>query len=56
LWVIGGFLPVIVPIPAQLGFVVVAITAGFGAYAYRRAWRTSVTPTAAPVTVDPTAF
>ena len=33
-WVIGGFLPVIVPIPAQLGFVVIAVAAGFGAFAY----------------------
>ena len=55
LWVIGGFLPVIVPIPAQLGFVVVAITAGFGAYAYRRAWRTTVTNPEVPITA-PTTF
>jgi MFS family permease len=34
LWVIGAFLPVIVPIPARLGFVVVAGAAGFGAFAY----------------------
>jgi MFS family permease len=54
LWVIGGFLPVIVPIPAQLGFVVVAITAGFGAYAYRRAWRTDTTSPAVPITPAPT--
>jgi hypothetical protein len=54
LWVIGGFLPVIVPIPAQLGFVVVAITAGFGAYAYRRAWRTDTTTPTTPVAVTPT--
>lgn len=33
-WVIGGFLPVIVPIPAQLGFVVIAGAAGFAAFAY----------------------
>jgi len=33
-WVIGAFLPVIVPIPAQLGFVVIAVAAGFGAFAY----------------------
>jgi MFS family permease len=50
LWVIGGFLPVIVPIPARLGFVVVAVAAGFGAYAFRHAWRVSSTqsPTAPP--------
>ena len=45
----------IVPIPAQLGFVVVAITAGFGAYAYRRAWRTTVTNPEVPITA-PTTF
>ncbi|MEO7556958.1 MAG: hypothetical protein ABIV94_10205 [Acidimicrobiales bacterium] len=33
-WVIGGFVPVIVPIPAQLGFAVVAAAAGFAAFAY----------------------
>lgn len=33
-WVIGGFLPVIVPIPAQVGFVVIAGAAGFAAFAY----------------------
>lgn len=39
LWVIGGFLPVIVPIPARLGFLVVAAAAGFAAFAYWRASR-----------------
>ncbi len=33
-WVLGGFLPVIVPIPAQLGYAMVAIAAGFAAFAY----------------------
>jgi len=37
LWVVGGFLPVIVPIPARLGFVIVAGAAGFGAFAYWQA-------------------
>jgi hypothetical protein len=37
LWVIGAFLPVIVPIPARVGFVVVAGAAGFAAFAYWRA-------------------
>ena len=37
LWVVGGFLPVIVPIPARLGFVVIAGAAGFGAFAYWQA-------------------
>src|SRR4029079_11838915 len=32
LWVVGAFLPVIVPIPARLGFVVVAGAAGFAAF------------------------
>jgi hypothetical protein len=41
LWVIGGFLPVIVPIPARVGFVVVAAAAGFAALAY---WRASKSP------------
>lgn len=33
-WVIGAFLPVIVPIPAQVGYVVIAAAAGFAAFAY----------------------
>jgi len=37
LWVVGGFLPVIVPIPARLGFVVIAFAAGFAAFAYWQA-------------------
>jgi hypothetical protein len=41
LWVIGGFLPVIVPIPARVGFVVVAGAAGFAALAY---WRATKSP------------
>ena len=54
LWVIGGFLPVIVPIPAQLGFVVVAITAGFGALRLCRSWRTGVSSPPLPITASPT--
>jgi Na+/melibiose symporter-like transporter len=34
LWVIGGFIPVVVPIPARLGFLVVAGAAAFAAFAY----------------------
>ncbi len=34
IWVIGGFLPVIVAIPARLGFVVVAVAAGFSLLIY----------------------
>jgi hypothetical protein len=41
LWVIGAFLPVIVPVPARLGFVVLAAAAGFAAFAY---WRASKSP------------
>lgn len=41
LWVIGAFLPVIVPIPARLGFVVVAGAAGFAAFAYWQASKRS---------------
>jgi hypothetical protein len=34
IWVIGAFLPVIVPIPARLGFLVVAGAAGFALFTY----------------------
>jgi hypothetical protein len=34
IWVIGAFLPVIVPIPARLGFVLVAGVAGFALFTY----------------------
>jgi hypothetical protein len=34
IWVIGAFLPVIVPIPARLGFLVVAGVAGFAVFTY----------------------
>jgi hypothetical protein len=34
IWVVGGFLPVIVPIPARLGFLVVAGAAGFALFTY----------------------
>jgi hypothetical protein len=44
LWVIGAFLPVIVPIPARLGFVVVAGAAGFAAFAYWTASKRSAVP------------
>jgi hypothetical protein len=44
LWVIGAFLPVIVPVPARLGFVVVASAAGFAAFAYWRASKVSAIP------------
>jgi Transmembrane secretion effector len=33
-WVIGAFIPVIVPIPARFGFLIVALAAGFAAFAY----------------------
>jgi hypothetical protein len=44
LWVIGAFLPVIVPIPARLGFVVIAGAAAFAAFAYWQASRHSPIP------------
>jgi hypothetical protein len=45
LWVIGAFLPVIVPVPARLGFVVLAAAAGFAAFAYWQASKGSAIPT-----------
>jgi hypothetical protein len=53
IWVIGGFLPVVVPIPARLGFLVVAGAAGFALFSYlaglnatRQAARTRGQPSA----------
>jgi hypothetical protein len=34
LWVAGAFLPVVVPIPGSVGFLVIAATAGFAAVSY----------------------
>jgi hypothetical protein len=34
LWVAGAFLPVVVPIPGRVGFLVIAATAGFAAVSY----------------------
>jgi hypothetical protein len=50
LWVIGAFLPVIVPIPARVGLVVVAAAAGFAAFAY---WTASKRPAIPPPTFLP---
>jgi len=50
LWVVGAFLPVIVPIPSRLGFVIMAGAAGFGAFAYWQASK-SHTPRHIPVSV-----
>jgi hypothetical protein len=44
LWVIGGFLPVIVPIPARLGLLVIGAAAGFAAFAYWTANKRSAIP------------
>lgn len=33
-WVIGGLLPVVVPIPVQLGYLILALTAGFAGFSY----------------------
>ena len=51
LWVIGGFLPVVVALPARVGYLLVAGVAGFGLFTYiavseggRRARRSAVAP------------
>jgi hypothetical protein len=59
IWVIGGFLPVIVPIPARLGFLVVAGAAGFALFSYVAGLHAARQATAAarrsaPVTVGGT--
>src|SRR5215210_1188257 len=33
-WVVGAFLPVVVPLPARVGFLVVAGAAGFALFSY----------------------
>lgn len=33
-WVIGAFIPVLIPIPAQLGFLIIALAAGFAGVTY----------------------
>ena len=52
LWVVGAFLPVIVPIPARLGFVVVGAAAAFAAFAYWQASRSHPLP-AGVLSTDP---
>ena len=55
-WVIGAFLPVIVPIPAQIGYLVIAVAAGFGAFAYitgQRGVRPAPSPPPAVATPAP---
>jgi hypothetical protein len=32
--VIGSFIPVVVPIPSRIGFLVIAVASGFAAFAY----------------------
>jgi hypothetical protein len=34
IWVIGSFIPVVVPIPSRVGFLVIAVASGFSAFAY----------------------
>lgn len=34
IWVVGAFIPVIVPIPARVGFLVVMVAAGFAAFSF----------------------
>jgi Na+/melibiose symporter-like transporter len=56
-WVIGAFIPVIVPMSAQFGLVVVSVAAGFAAFAYYTSQRNSPRPdavTVAPSAVGPT--
>jgi hypothetical protein len=53
IWVIGGFIPVVVPLPARIGFIVVAGAAAFALFgllsAQRRSSRTrEPTPNAPP--------
>jgi hypothetical protein len=45
LWVIGAFVPVVVPIPARVGYLVVAGAAAFAAFTYLAATRGGVAPT-----------
>jgi len=33
-WVVGAFIPVIIPIPARFGFLMIGVTAGFAAATY----------------------
>jgi hypothetical protein len=54
IWVIGGFIPVVVPLPARIGFIVVAGAAAFALFglltAQRRSSRTrEPTPNAPPL-------
>jgi predicted MFS family arabinose efflux permease len=42
IWVIGGFIPVVVPMPARIGFLVVAGAAAFALFGFLRARRRSV--------------
>lgn len=39
-WVIGAFLPVVLPIPARLGYLVIAIASAFAAFSYYGGLRT----------------
>jgi hypothetical protein len=41
LWVVGGFIPVVVALPARIGFLVVAGAAGFALFSYLAGLRTS---------------
>jgi hypothetical protein len=40
LWVVGGFIPVVVALPARIGFLVVAGAAGFALFSYLAGLRT----------------
>ena len=46
-WVAGAFIPVVIPLPARLGYLVVAAAAGFAAFSYvvgRRTVRERASP------------
>ncbi len=44
LWVFGAVIPVVIPIPARIGFVLLAVTAGFAALSYHLGRDPAVAP------------
>ncbi|MEY2592247.1 MAG: hypothetical protein QOJ67_4231 [Acidimicrobiaceae bacterium] len=54
-WVIGSFIPVVVPIPSRIGFLVIAVASGFAAFAYAAGQRRGAArgePAHGPATVS----
>jgi MFS family permease len=54
-WVIGSFIPVVVPIPSRIGFLVIAVASGFAAFAYSAGQRRAAArgePAHGPATVS----